>query len=64
MELDLSRYNNFLDFTNLTVKDILNDIQSFKLNFIPVRNATVEWGLKLAPFIKYFYGLIYHKKSS
>lgn len=51
-------YPNLLEFVNLTSEQIKEQIITFRLTFIQVRNKFVEWGVQLPMFVNAFYDYV------
>lgn len=56
---ELSAYENELNKTYLSPKDIETQIKHYKLTFIQVRNQEVEWGMKIPTLITPFYDFLF-----
>lgn len=52
------KYPNLLPKIRLSSQDIIDQISSYKLEFLQIHNNYVEWRLKLPPFISSFYDYI------
>jgi len=63
MELIISKYHNFLDYSSLTSEQIFSMLMKHSLAFIQVRNKKVEWGMNFPMFIKPFYDLVYKQQT-
>ncbi|MBT5531263.1 MAG: TaqI family restriction endonuclease [Cytophagia bacterium] len=61
--LEIDKYSNHLDLFNLSSKEIEDQIVSFNLTFINIRNQKAEWGIKFPIFLNSFYKFIYNNKK-
>ena len=57
-QFNLSEYDNLSTQINLSSNEIFNIIQQYPLNFIQVRDNSVEWGMQLPMFVPSFYEFI------
>lgn len=55
---NLKDYDDLSNQINLSSNEIFNIIQRYQLNFIQVRDKTVEWGMRLPMFVPSFYDFI------